>query len=200
MSDFYAILGVAPNASQAEIKAAYRRRSSEAHPDREGGDSEQQSEINRAYECLSDAEKRAHYDRTGAPPAPMDNGVREMLFKAFEKVLDQNIVSDRLGFVRRIVMNEAKEYRASKKAALKDRERFVIERDKVRTKSTSTRNVFQAMIDRRFEIIDAHVKNADDMLEICAAALKVLEDYESEEALPSVVPVAVYVYSLGNHG
>lgn len=62
MADFYKILGVPENASQDEIKKAYRRLAHEHHPDRKGGSEAKFKEINAAYQTLSDPEKRSRYD------------------------------------------------------------------------------------------------------------------------------------------
>merc|ERR1719161_2940772 len=61
---FYKLLEVDKNASDAEIKKAYRKLAIKHHPDK-GGDPEKFKEITRAYEVLSDSEKRAQYDRFG---------------------------------------------------------------------------------------------------------------------------------------
>lgn len=65
--DYYEVLGVARSASSQEIKKAYRKLAMEYHPDRNGepGAAERFKEVNRAYEVLSDDEKRAIYDRFG---------------------------------------------------------------------------------------------------------------------------------------
>lgn len=66
--DYYKILGVSRNASQDEIRSAYRKLAKQYHPDRNPGDKaaeERFKEINEAYQVLSDSQKRAHYDRLG---------------------------------------------------------------------------------------------------------------------------------------
>lgn len=65
-NDYYAILGVSPEASPEEIKRAFRRLALETHPDRNPGDpsaEERFKKINEAYGVLSDPQKRAEYDR-----------------------------------------------------------------------------------------------------------------------------------------
>ena len=66
--DYYGILGVDRNASQDEIKKAYRKLAMKYHPDRNPDDKtaeEKLKKINVAYEVLGDPEKRASYDRFG---------------------------------------------------------------------------------------------------------------------------------------
>ncbi|HFC36167.1 MAG TPA: molecular chaperone DnaJ [Candidatus Moranbacteria bacterium] len=65
MADFYKILGVDKNASDEEIKRAYRKLAHKYHPDKAGGDEEKFKEINEAYQVLSDKNKRAQYDQFG---------------------------------------------------------------------------------------------------------------------------------------
>ncbi|HMB23554.1 MAG TPA: molecular chaperone DnaJ [Anaerolineales bacterium] len=65
--DYYEILGVPRNASNDDIKAAFRKLARQYHPDvnKEDGAEEKFKEINEAYGVLSDADKRARYDRFG---------------------------------------------------------------------------------------------------------------------------------------
>src|ERR1051325_1891611 len=73
--DYYEILGVAKNESADEIKKAYRKVAMQYHPDRNPGDKpaeEKFKEAAEAYEVLSDADKKAQYDRYGH--AGMSNG------------------------------------------------------------------------------------------------------------------------------
>lgn len=59
--DYYQILGINENASQDEIKSAYKKLAMKNHPDR-GGDTKKFQEISQAYDTLSDPNKRAQYD------------------------------------------------------------------------------------------------------------------------------------------
>ena len=68
--DYYETLGVPKNASEEEIKKAYRKLAMKHHPDRNHGDTAKEAEakfkeVKEAYEMLSDSQKRAAYDQYG---------------------------------------------------------------------------------------------------------------------------------------
>ena len=68
--DFYEVLGVPKNASEEDIKNAYRKLAMKYHPDRNQGDAAKEAEVKfkevkEAYEMLSDGQKRAAYDQYG---------------------------------------------------------------------------------------------------------------------------------------
>jgi DnaJ-class molecular chaperone len=68
---YYDLLGVEPNAPVEKIRAIYRLRSRQVHPDRGDGDEERQKQLNGAYGVLSDPEKRREYNqRLGLPVKP----------------------------------------------------------------------------------------------------------------------------------
>lgn len=82
-SDYYERLGLPREATDEQIKKAFRKLAMEYHPDRNGsaGADERFKEINEAYEVLSDPQKRAYYDRYGQVPG---NGSMPGGFDTFE--------------------------------------------------------------------------------------------------------------------
>lgn len=69
MKDYYDILGVSRDATADDLKRAFRQLAMKYHPDRNPDNKaseEKFKEINEAYSCLSDPQKRAHYDRFGS--------------------------------------------------------------------------------------------------------------------------------------
>ena len=85
MEDFYQILGVSENASQDEIKKAYRKLAVEHHPDK-GGDENKFKKISEAYDTIGDQNKRTQYDNQKQNPfANMGGGG----FNPFEDMFNQ---------------------------------------------------------------------------------------------------------------
>lgn len=64
--DYYKILGVEKNASEDEVKKAFRKLAHKYHPDKQGGDEAKFKEVNEAYQIVGDKEKRSKYDQFGS--------------------------------------------------------------------------------------------------------------------------------------
>lgn len=102
--DYYEVLGVARDAEARDIKRAYRKLAMDYHPDRNSGPEAEEKfkEASEAYEVLSDAQKRATYDRGGF------DGLRNQGFSGFSGANVEDIFSsfgdmfgDLFGFGRR---------------------------------------------------------------------------------------------------
>lgn len=114
--DLYDTLGVPRDAKPSEIKQAYRRRATAAHPDKGGSDEALQA-INLAYETLADPEKRARYDATGevdvaaATMSPGEQRFLQALDEVLRGLLSDDIVSEKgvLEFVKRTLSKAKKQ-------------------------------------------------------------------------------------------
>lgn len=96
MSNLYDVLGVAEDASQDNIKKAYKKLAQKYHPDRYDGDDAKTKfqEINAAYQTLSDPDKRADYDNpapaTGYKSYTSNEAMEEALRRMAEEVMNRN--------------------------------------------------------------------------------------------------------------
>lgn len=86
---FYEILGIGQNASEKEIKSAFRALARKHHPDVQG-DPAKFREIYEAYETLFDREKRAKYDRLGHEGYSQE-GSREVHYPSYEEIFKERV-------------------------------------------------------------------------------------------------------------
>ena len=101
----YETLGVPSDASQDEIKRAYRRKVSANHPDRGAlAGSESMAEINRAYEVLSDPERRKRFDAgENLDEKSLEVEARDMLLGALAQSIDGVLVLDPIAAVQGVL-------------------------------------------------------------------------------------------------
>lgn len=103
--DYYEILGVSKTSTADDIKSAYRKMAMKYHPDRNPGDTDAENkfkEAAEAYEVLSDADKRARYDRFGHQGVKGAPGFQEFtnindVFSAFGDIFGSTIFGDMFG-------------------------------------------------------------------------------------------------------
>jgi len=103
--DYYEILGVPRNASEGEIKKAYRKLALKYHPDRAPENKKKEyeekfKEISQAYRVLSDKDKRAQYDQFGQTFEEAGRGFTQQDFRSFYDVFGGQDIFEDLGFNR----------------------------------------------------------------------------------------------------
>jgi curved DNA-binding protein CbpA len=190
----YETLGVAKDADAAAIKKAWRKKASKAHTDRDGGDHSQMVAINRAYETLSDPEKRARYDSTGedrcAPP--LDTKATEIVIQLVMQMLEQAsdhedvIVLARCAMERSVAEIEGKRQNAERQAQKLTRKRKRL----THKASRGRRNFVDDVLAQRIGQLEQQAAHMNEGLQVFSRAMEMLEDYsyKPEQAPPSQAP------------
>lgn len=182
MKKHYETLGVSEDASAAEIKRAYRRKAERAHPDKKGGNQDEMIAINRAFDVLGDPKRKLLYDATGQDgQRPIEEQMRGLLMQGFQQALaagSQMILRD----VRRFV----EEAKAKTIASQKEMRQGIKELEKRRQKikSKGKENLFHMIVDKEIQNLKQNIAVMDEGLKVVEAALKALDEYESEEKEP----------------
>lgn len=176
----YEVLGVAKDATPEQIKQAYRKASSAAHPDREGGSAERQKAVNEAYEVLSDPERRQDYDSggDGNSAAVIEEEGRMQLMELFDKAAMDERVFDVVKHVRNIVHSRVADCQAEVSSAHKILARLRRVRSRVKVKKKGQTNLFHMIVDKKMANVEGTIPQNQRLQRVCEAALKILADYE----------------------
>jgi curved DNA-binding protein CbpA len=186
--NLYETLGVPKTASPNDIKHAYRRKSSEHHPDR-GGDHDTMQEVNDAYAVLSDPERRRRYDETGKTGAirSIEDEARELLAGLINQEIDDLIengqdlnCSDPVKAAR----NTVNAGRASNEATLARLRGALAQRKvalrRLRRKEGIGPNVLADALQGAIARFEAHITETNRVQQRLFKVLDLLAEYEYE--------------------
>lgn len=95
--DYYSVLGISRDASEEEIKKAFRKEAHKHHPDKSGGDEAKFKELNEAYQVLGNKDRRARYDQFGSSFESGQAGGGQQAYGGFGGGQGFNINMDDLG-------------------------------------------------------------------------------------------------------
>lgn len=177
---YYDTLGVKPDATNDEIKRAYRRKAAHHHPDR-GGDPNTMSEINRAYSTLKDPVSRLTYDQTGEEPKDRDALARDIVMNMFMDILKTNPKGNYVGIaygniVQRIQKEQNELSRVQQvSASLRAR------RNRIKKKKRGGINLWHALVDKELEAGKVIKAQIERNIQGCKDALDLLDNYEGKE-------------------
>lgn len=197
----YDTLGVPRDADEQTIKRAYRKQASEHHPDRGEGDTTRMQAVNAAYACLSDPQRRLHYDRTGnddSPEARIEKQATQMIVGAFAAALEASIPRDLVGAVTNGVKNRQAEIAAQIEVLRRQQVKLEGKRDRVRAKTGA--NLYQQLIDGRIAQIASEISNLEAQLLIIDKGLDMLMNYESNDPVEQPNIAASRFNGLGSFG
>lgn len=185
----YDTLGIKPDATPEQIKRAWRKKSREHHPDK-GGTAEAMQEVNRAYECLSDPERRATYDRTGEDVTgpSLDDVVRNEVIGLFAAVADSTAESGLLAAARRMVSSRKSHFEMDQLATRQTQRWLEKKRGKIRIR-TKASDLYAEVINSKLSEVQAKLDLLAKQIEVCIAIDRYLDDYESvDDEVPTYRP------------
>lgn len=180
----YEIIGVEPNATQKQIKTAYRELSKSNHPDKMGSES-RQSEINHAYEVLSDSVSRARYNNTGQEKDTERNQkVQNFLANIFFGLLNQIEDPTTVNLIEKIDQHIVKMINQSS-AGIKEMEKQEKKFKKVESKlKTKGDNNLIILITRQLDELKKHIASEKEHVQFMTDIIEIIKDYSFEFEIP----------------
>lgn len=176
----YELLGVEVDATETQIKRAYRKLAKRAHPDK-GGDPEKFREITHAYEVLTDPERRKLYNETGSAPDAKKSGPDPRLATVLGSVIMQAIQQNPHGcnpvdIGRKVLNNRIAHLNGTATGDLEIVRRCRHIAANV-TKTTEGDNIIANVLESHATGAETHAKQMKDEAEMLAQVLKLLDDY-----------------------
>lgn len=187
MTDHYQTLGVPREATQDDIRAAFRRLASQHHPDR-GGDPKAMAAVNKAHDVLGDPERRKLYDETGqGGDLSVAEQAQALLAQLFANALTQE--APILDVVREGLDGQRTEATEHRSAAAKRITKLKARRPTVKAKG---QNLVHNLIDQQVSQLEAQVGKAAWFLLVVAEAERMLAEYESTEVAPPLITPTIF--------
>ena len=175
----YEILGVPAGATPQDIKKAYRKKVQSAHPDREGGSSEEFDKIQKAYDVLSNPSARDRYDKTGETgegEKSVDHFAEQNLIKMFGEVInDEKFNGNILQLVRKEVQSTQATINSNREQT---RERLSRMRKQLgRIRSRGSINLFENLIRESIASLEKDLVNLDQAAQVSGRIIEMLNEY-----------------------
>jgi curved DNA-binding protein CbpA len=185
----YETLGIPNDATDDQIRSAWRAKAKSHHPDK-GGNTEVMASINIAYSVLSDADRRARYDETGEDAEQNSEAqeARNLLIRGFTDMVQRKIKYGRIAHVRNGLV-EAQD-RCNTQIANTRAEIEALQRDKDSITTSDEYNAYNAVLDMCIKNGETQIAALERNLQIVRLAMEMLQSYESQR--PEVEPAAPY--------
>jgi hypothetical protein len=175
----YQTLGIGTDATEDEIKIAYRRAARKVHPDRDGGDAEKMQRINAAYATLGDAAARERYDATGDEGHnSIEDDARSDLAKMISQHIDAEsddpIIDTKNQLTRAISGAQSEKEKTQKQLN-------GLPKLRARISSESPDNIAHQVIDDRLARLKKHLEKIERCLLVAKKMQEILRDYSCEK-------------------
>lgn len=191
---YYETLGVPRDASQEEIRQAYRRKCSEAHPDK-GGSVEEMQAVNSAYDTLSDPGVRALYDQTGdgAPARPPEVDAREVLIELFGQAVGAQLTTAEIEAVVRSTLTAMQQRTRSSVPPLQQKQERLERLRKTITTEDGVENIAAVAIQLALDGAADDLALMQHAEKVAAAGLVMLNAHKfAAEPTPPALPMRVH--------
>ena len=192
----YSVLGIKENATDEEIKKAFRNQSKKTHPDK-GGSAEKFQKVKDAYEVLANPTKRKRYDETGEVDDEIDNREQQILggiASMFEGIMNEN--QGNIKYVN-IIKQMILKYTQLESTALQQISNInnrigFYEKQKNRITKTETDNapnIFEMFLESSISNLNKQKEAMEANIELIHEAVTRVEiyscEYETEELAPN---------------
>lgn len=183
--DLYEDLGVPEDASNDQIKKAYRAKAHKHHPDK-GGDPEKFHEIQCAYETLIDPESRAKYDETGLAKqdeSSLLDKATNTLIQLFRDII-QSAPLDQVDVIETAekVLHESISNRESKLQDMRRKQRKIEKKlGKVKGKKNK-KNLFELVIQEELNFLFENITEIDKELMVLNQVETMLQEYSDSDS------------------
>lgn len=185
-TNLYDLLGVDKNASISEIKKAYRKRVARLHPDHSHSNSyDEFVEVAKAYEILSDPDKRKKYDEEGFTGDTIQDSKQvayEVIKNWFRGILTRAIESkeivDIIGELHKLNKAFYNRSQGSIKKAQKDKKQLSKIRKRLKRKKPANYCLLQNEIEKQVISLDVSIAQSFRDLEIIKIINNILDEYE----------------------
>lgn len=179
MIDLYKILNIGRNADKREIKKAYRKAATKAHPDKEGGSKEKFHQIQVAYDVLGDDKRRQQYDRTGQTEQAPPNVAESRLIQLFTSIIQsENFTGNVIQTCRDQIAN-AKIGLHTKIQSLTVK-KVKLQRQLGRIQSKGEFNFYEKILTDSLEKLEFEINGNNDELTLVEEVGEMLEEYTDE--------------------
>lgn len=184
----YEELGLPSDASEEDIKNAYRNKAKKHHPDK-GGSKSKFALISAAYDILKDSKKRSYYDNYGAekPSYTANEQLAVSIFNQLvEGILDvdadvilyKDIISEMNNFVE-VKKNMVEQLRSRSKVSLNNINKIkkIFKKRLKHKKKKAKTNLFIAVVDARIKKYEAHIQQMNNEEEIYKIVSDMINDF-----------------------
>jgi DnaJ-class molecular chaperone len=188
MKDLYSVLGVAKDATQKDIKQAFKKLAGKHHPDREGGDEGKFKEIQKAYDILNNEDKRKRYDATGETGSDnIRQAALARIAEAINTLVQQNITRlDTVDIIGTLTSGISKDIKHNEEQIRVISERLSFLNNNIKR---ATGDIIKGVFEDNIKAYNSTIEQAKRNIELCNEALSILEDcdysYDIHNAIPS---------------